>query len=193
MLAFINFFICLYLQLPQEAPTIAQLKRAIEQQARVVMQRELRERYEERLKRRGISVNDLNKRAKQHKQQVSASLRSTNEDNNGNESNDDNNDDNNSTVEPNRITDSSGNSYNHIEPIHSTGELVCSIQHNGHQHRPNVSWRFLWRVYCLFNIATNLPIDDKNGRKLLCEECGIENAQCLKFTKREKYFGKKRQ
>lgn len=80
----------------------------------------------------------------------------------------------------------------YAKPLNATGELVCSATHNGHQHRPNVSWRFLWRAYILFNTATKSLIEDVNGRKLL-KECGIENAQTLKFYKRDKYFGKKRQ
>lgn len=80
----------------------------------------------------------------------------------------------------------------YVKPLYATGELVCSEAHNGHQHRPNVSWRFLWRVYILFNADTKTFIEDQNGRKLL-KECGIENAQTLKFYKRDKYFGKKRQ
>lgn len=78
------------------------------------------------------------------------------------------------------------------KPQYSNGELVCSATHNGHQHRPNVSWRFLWRAYILFNTETKSFIEDENGRKLL-KECGIENAHTLKFYKRDKYFGRKRQ
>ncbi|XP_023293389.2 uncharacterized protein LOC111676658 isoform X1 [Lucilia cuprina] len=143
--------------LPQENPTIAQLKRAIEAQARVQQKRELRERYEERIRRRGLS-GTAETIVEEHKhKQVNKSTKN-----------------------------------NLGKPQYATGELVCSATHNGHQHRPNVSWRFLWRAYILFNIATQTFVEDKNGRKLL-KECGIENAQTLKFYKRDKYFGKKRQ
>ncbi|XP_046810283.1 uncharacterized protein LOC111676658 isoform X2 [Lucilia cuprina] len=144
-------------ELPQENPTIAQLKRAIEAQARVQQKRELRERYEERIRRRGLS-GTAETIVEEHKhKQVNKSTKN-----------------------------------NLGKPQYATGELVCSATHNGHQHRPNVSWRFLWRAYILFNIATQTFVEDKNGRKLL-KECGIENAQTLKFYKRDKYFGKKRQ
>lgn len=76
--------------------------------------------------------------------------------------------------------------------MRSTGELVYSEAVSGQQHRANVSWRFLWRAYALYDLETKIPLNDENGRKLL-SEFGIENASKLKFCNREKYFGKKRQ
>ncbi|XP_075153825.1 uncharacterized protein LOC142227267 [Haematobia irritans] len=167
--------------LPQDQPTIAQLKRAIEVVSRAQLKRELRERQEERMRRRQHvlqqstvmdnttllygekSATHIN--GKQRIQEKKPQWKTTCESSN--------------VVEPSKT-------------VQLTGELVCSATHNGHQHRPCVSWRFLWRSYVLFNIATKSIINDENGRKLL-SECGIENAQILKFTKREKYFGKKRQ
>ncbi|XP_065356758.1 uncharacterized protein LOC135951104 [Calliphora vicina] len=147
--------------LPQEKPTIAQLKRAIESQARVQQRREFRERYEERLRRRGLLIEEpqcqtINEERK-HKQ-----------------------------------VNKSKTNLMYGKSQYATGELVCSATHNGHQHRPNVSWRFLWRAYVLFNIDTQTFVADENGRMLL-QECGIENAQTLKFYKRDKYFGRQRQ
>ncbi|XP_030383655.1 uncharacterized protein LOC115631129 [Scaptodrosophila lebanonensis] len=76
-------------------------------------------------------------------------------------------------------------------PPRSTGELVCSSLRNGHEHRAHVSWRFLWRAFTLFNVDTNQPINDENGRATLTD-LGIENGATLKFVHRVKYFGRKR-
>ncbi|KAI9584181.1 uncharacterized protein LOC119635516 [Glossina fuscipes] len=170
--------------LPQKKPTIANLKRAIEIVAKLQLKRELRERQAERLKRRRYNaiiaktsddneenIENLQQQQKQKQQQHSDTQKD---------------------IASSVSTEESDKTI--TKGARLTGELVCSTVHNGHQHRPNVSWRFLWRVYALYNLVTNQPINDENagGRQLL-SECGIENAQTLKFCKREKYFGRKRQ
>ncbi|KAL9926827.1 uncharacterized protein ACN2A1_000228 isoform 2-T2 [Glossina fuscipes fuscipes] len=171
-------------ELPQKKPTIANLKRAIEIVAKLQLKRELRERQAERLKRRRYNaiiaktsddneenIENLQQQQKQKQQQHSDTQKD---------------------IASSVSTEESDKTI--TKGARLTGELVCSTVHNGHQHRPNVSWRFLWRVYALYNLVTNQPINDENagGRQLL-SECGIENAQTLKFCKREKYFGRKRQ
>lgn len=158
-------------QLPQDQPTIAELKRAIVALARIQLKRELRERHEERLRRRGQNepqpaTTHANHIGKEHRQEQDFTRKTTCE-----------------------VSAGTGFSKN----VPATGELVCSAKHNGHQHRPSgPSRRYLWRAYALYNPATRSLVNDENGRTLL-SECGIENAQTLKFTKREKYLGKKRQ
>uniref|UniRef100_A0A1A9UVG0 SNRNP25 ubiquitin-like domain-containing protein n=1 Tax=Glossina austeni TaxID=7395 RepID=A0A1A9UVG0_GLOAU len=163
--------------LPQEKPTIANLKRAIEIVAKLQLKRELRERQAERLKRR----------------RYNAIIAKTSDDNEENTENlQQQHLDTQTDIASSVSTEESNKTITKVARL--TGELVCSTVHNGHQHRPNVSWRFLWRVYALYNLVTNQPINDENagGRQLL-SECGIENAQTLRFCKREKYFGRKRQ
>ncbi|EDV30962.2 uncharacterized protein Dana_GF14776 [Drosophila ananassae] len=76
----------------------------------------------------------------------------------------------------------------------STGELVHSARRNGHDHRAFVSWRFLWRCFCLFNVDKSQPIDDRGSKgRTTLRELGIENATTLKFAHRVKYFGRQRQ
>lgn len=167
-------------QLPQDQPTIAELKRAIVALARIQLKRELRERHEERQRRRGqnepqpATTHDgwgddktsANHIGKENSQEQDFTRKTTCE-----------------------VSAGTGFSKN----VPATGELVCSAKHNGHQHRPSgPSRRYLWRAYALYNPATRSLVNDENGRTLL-RECGIENAQTLKFTKREKYLGKKRQ
>ncbi|KAM7353839.1 uncharacterized protein ACRADG_005764 [Cochliomyia hominivorax] len=169
--------------LPQENPTIAQLKRAIEVQARVQRKRELRERYEERIRRRGLTSNELqttinNMENDDHNDHTAGSGGDGSEEH--------------KFVKQKQVNKLKTKNLKYGKPQYSNGELVCSATYNGHKHRPNVSWRFLWRVYILFNTETKTFIEDENGRKLL-KECGIENAQTLKFYKRDKYFGRKRQ
>ncbi|XP_058984673.1 uncharacterized protein LOC101900037 [Musca domestica] len=184
--------------LPQDQPTIAQLKKAIAAQANIQLKRELRERHEERIRRRTQNVL-------QHA--TGSNSTSTpypggsqlwgKDDNNHTPANTESSDNNkekcqeqdNVTRKKTRETMAELKSK---PSIRLTGELVCSAAHNGHQHRPCVSWRYLWRAYALFDPANKTLINDENGRKLL-SECGIENAQTLRFTKREKYLGKKRQ
>uniref|UniRef100_A0A1A9ZFH4 SNRNP25 ubiquitin-like domain-containing protein n=1 Tax=Glossina pallidipes TaxID=7398 RepID=A0A1A9ZFH4_GLOPL len=169
--------------LPQKKPTIANLKRAIEIVAKLQLKRELRERHAERLKRRRYNA-------------IIAKTSDDNEENTENLQQQQNQKqqhlDSQTDIASSVSTEESNKTITKAARL--TGELVCSAVHNGHQHRPNVSWRFLWRVYALYNLVTNQPINDENagGRQLL-SECGIENAQTLKFCKREKYFGRKRQ
>uniref|UniRef100_A0A1I8PA86 SNRNP25 ubiquitin-like domain-containing protein n=1 Tax=Stomoxys calcitrans TaxID=35570 RepID=A0A1I8PA86_STOCA len=163
--------------LPQDQPTIAQLKRAIAVVSRAQLRRELRERQEERMRRR---QNVLQQSPTIVKGLEAMSNTKTEEKSSSSKQN-----------FSNKAPCMSSN-MEPIKTVHLTGELVCSATHNGHQHRPSVSWRYLWRAYALFNTATKSMVDDENGRKLL-SECGIENAQTLRFTKREKYQGKKRQ
>lgn len=76
----------------------------------------------------------------------------------------------------------------------SAGELVCSVTHNGHLHRPSVSWRFLWRAYALYDIKARKPIDDRGWRGgLKLSDLSIESGQTLKFCSRVMYFGRSRQ
>uniref|UniRef100_A0A1I8PA64 SNRNP25 ubiquitin-like domain-containing protein n=1 Tax=Stomoxys calcitrans TaxID=35570 RepID=A0A1I8PA64_STOCA len=164
-------------ELPQDQPTIAQLKRAIAVVSRAQLRRELRERQEERMRRR---QNVLQQSPTIVKGLEAMSNTKTEEKSSSSKQN-----------FSNKAPCMSSN-MEPIKTVHLTGELVCSATHNGHQHRPSVSWRYLWRAYALFNTATKSMVDDENGRKLL-SECGIENAQTLRFTKREKYQGKKRQ
>lgn len=163
-------------QLPQEEPTISQLKRAIEAQARVQLKRELRERQEERQRRR-----------RQSAMLPTATIMVEHEEANSTTENAKT-----SMQKQQHVTRTCESHGEYNKSVRLTGELVCSATHNGHQHRPNVSWRYLWRAYALYNLATKSVVNDENGRKLL-SECGIENAQTLKFTKRDKYLGKKRQ
>ncbi|ALC39794.1 CG34313, partial [Drosophila busckii] len=73
-------------------------------------------------------------------------------------------------------------------------ELVNSAQRTGHVHRAQVSWRFLWRCYCLFNGDEFVPIDDRaeSGRATLTS-LGIKNGAKLTFVHRAVYFGRRRQ
>lgn len=76
----------------------------------------------------------------------------------------------------------------------STGELVCSAAHNGHLHRPSVSWRFLWRAYALYDLTLRRPIDDRGGKgRTKLSELSIRSGQTLKFCSRVMYFGRTRQ
>ncbi|XP_061397308.1 uncharacterized protein LOC133332960, partial [Musca vetustissima] len=190
--------------LPQDQPTIAQLKKAIAAQANIQQKRELRERQEERLRRRTQNVIQqatTNMDGTLLAWWASGNKTTTTTTNSQLESNNDNTAKEKCQEQDNSITRktttcetmaATATLLKSKQSIRRTGELVCSAAHNGHQHRPCVSWRYLWRTYALFDPATKSLINDENGRKLL-SECGIENAQTLKFTKREKYLGKKRQ
>lgn len=184
--------------MPQDQPTIAQLKKAIAAQANIQLKRELRERHEERIRRRTQNVL-------QHA--TGSNSTSTpypggsqlwgKDDNNHTPANTESSDNNKEKCQEQdnitrKTTRETMAELKSKPSIRLTGELVCSAAHNGHQHRPCVSWRYLWRAYALFDPANKTLINDENGRKLL-SECGIENAQTLRFTKREKYLGKKRQ
>lgn len=158
--------------LPQKQPTIANLKRAIESTARVQHKRELRERYESRLRRRRMSEEET-----------------------GNASNSDDDSDH----ADNRVAPYQKRQQQQVETNavwlaanRSTGEFVYSTTRCGHPHRTTVSWRFLWRAYMLIDAHTKTPLYDHDGRKLL-SECGIENGQTLRFCKREIYYKRHRQ
>lgn len=167
-------------QLRETKPTIAQLKRAIMMQARVQLERDLRayrNEYRNVIEHKQIDVNNANSGAV-----VSG------------DSNKENIQEHNDKKDVENVCNALhiSESTTYDGSYRSCGELVCSAKRIGHLHRPCVSWRYLWRAYTLFNIATQLPINDKNGRQLL-SDCGIENLQTLKFTNREKYFGRLRQ
>ncbi|XP_073820688.1 uncharacterized protein [Musca autumnalis] len=173
--------------LPQDQPTIAQLKKAIAAHADIQQKRELRERQEERLRRR--LQHSISNTGATSSSDGGVHLWSTTNDESESNKEKCQEQETRNTSETMTAAEAALKS---IGPIHQTGELVCSAAYNGHQHRPCVSWRYLWRAYALFDPATKSLINDENGRKLL-SECGIENAQTLRFTKREKYLGKKRQ
>lgn len=167
------------------------MKRAIEAQARVQQKRELRERFEERKRRRALQPHELLQQSTTIDMDYNKLMNDYNDHDDGGavKANEEHKQ---KQVNKSTKTKRKAKSTEYRKPQFSNGELVCSATYNGHQHWSNVSWRFLWRCYILYHNETKKLIEDENGRKLL-KECGIENAHTLKFYKREKYFGKKRQ